>query len=220
MNRKDNQHADYVRDGAWRSRGLFTQRLKPVPYASVSSSVAAFLVGGLQSVLVWPRSIEASLGYGCASQRAATKWFETVSLAMGLTSQDGFTVKPVAILLIEDNPGDTRLVAEALKACPVPVELTVAADGETALSLLRKEESKPDLVILDLNIPKVSGISVLEQYVPKQSPPVVVFSSTWGQTEIRRALELGAREVVHKPIEIHAFIDAVCGIVHKWAARG
>jgi DNA-binding response OmpR family regulator len=129
-------------------------------------------------------------------------------------------VKPVAILLIEDNPGDTRLVAEALKACPVPVELTVVEDGEAALSLLKNEDSKPDLVILDLNIPKVSGISLLEQYEPKDLPPVVVFSSTWGQTEIRRALELGAREVVHKPIDMQAFIDAVCGIVHKWAAPG
>jgi DNA-binding response OmpR family regulator len=124
-------------------------------------------------------------------------------------------VKPVAILLIEDNPGDTRLVEEALKACSVPVELTVAMDGETALSLLKNEEAKPDLVILDLNIPKVSGISVLEQYPPNETP-IVVFSSTWGQTEIRRALALGAREVVHKPIDMQAFIDAVCGIIRKW----
>jgi DNA-binding response OmpR family regulator len=124
-------------------------------------------------------------------------------------------VKPVAILLIEDNPGDTRLVEEALKACSVPVELTVAMDGETALSLLKNEEAKPDLVILDLNIPKVSGISVLEQYPPNETP-IVVFSSTWGQTEIRRALALGASEVVHKPIDMQAFIDAVCGIIRKW----
>lgn len=102
--------------------------------SSVSSSVAAFLVGGFQSVLVGPLSIEASLGYGCAT----TKWSETVPLALGLTSQNGFTMKPVAIPLIEDNPGDMRLVAEALKACPVPVELTVAADGETALSSVKE----------------------------------------------------------------------------------
>ena len=129
-------------------------------------------------------------------------------------------MKPVAILLIEDNPGDTRLVEEALRSCPIPVDLTVATDGEAALSLLANEEVKPDLVILDLNIPKVSGISVLEQYRPKEVPPIVVFSSTWGQTEIGRALALGAREVVHKPIDMKAFIDAVCGIVLKWGAAG
>jgi DNA-binding response OmpR family regulator len=128
-------------------------------------------------------------------------------------------VKPVAVLLIEDNPADIRMVEEALKVCSVPVQLSVAMDGEIALSLLMKEEAKPDVVILDLNIPKISGICVLKQYQPKEVPPVVVFSSTWGQTEIRRALELGAREVVHKPIDVQAFIDAVTGIIRKWAPR-
>jgi len=108
-------------------------------------------------------------------------------------------------------------VEEALKTCSVPVELTVAGDGETALSLLTNEEVKPDLIILDLNIPKVPGLSVLEQYQPKEKPPIVVFSSTWGQMDIRRALTLGAREVVHKPMDVQAFIDAVCGMVRKWA---
>jgi CheY-like chemotaxis protein len=128
-------------------------------------------------------------------------------------------MKPVAILLIEDNPADIRMVEEALKVCPVPVQLSVAMDGEAALTLLGKEEAKPDVIILDLNIPKVSGICVLKQYQPKEMPPVVVFSSTWGQTEIRRALELGAREVVHKPVDLQAFIDAVTGIIRKWAPR-
>jgi two-component system, chemotaxis family, response regulator Rcp1 len=126
-------------------------------------------------------------------------------------------VKTLAVLLIEDNPADIRMVEEALKVCPVPVQLSVAMDGEEALSLLMKEEGQPDVIILDLNIPKVSGICVLKRYQPKGMPPVVVFSSTWGQTEIRRALELGAREVVHKPIDVQAFIDAVTGIIRKWA---
>lgn len=56
----------------------------------------------------------------------------------------------------------------------------------------------PDLVILDLNIPKVSGISVLDQYEPKEAPPIVVFSSTWGQTEIRRALKLFACALTYR----------------------
>jgi chemotaxis family two-component system response regulator Rcp1 len=129
-------------------------------------------------------------------------------------------VKPLAILLVEDNPGDTRLVEEALKGCAVPVQLTVATDGEAALALLQAAEIQPDLIILDLNIPKISGISLLEEYQREEGPPVVVFSSTWGQSEIRRALALGAREVIHKPIDMQAFIDAVCGIVRKWARAG
>jgi two-component system, chemotaxis family, response regulator Rcp1 len=87
-------------------------------------------------------------------------------------------LNPVNILLVEDNPGDIRLVVEALKSCEIPAELTVAADGEKALALLREEVVKPDLVILDLNIPKVSGISLLEQYRSKEKPPIVIFSST------------------------------------------
>ena len=126
-------------------------------------------------------------------------------------------VKPLAILLIEDNPGDSFLVEEALRTCAIPMDITVAEDGEKGLFLLTQGKVDPDLVILDLSIPKISGISVLQQYQPKEKPPVVVFSSTWGETDIRQALEFGAREVVHKPIDVRSFREAVCGIVRKWA---
>lgn len=125
---------------------------------------------------------------------------------------------PVTILLVEDAPGDTQLVKEALEACAIPVTLKVAEDGEQALFFLKNEEIKLDLVILDLNIPKVSGISVLEQYLPAGKPAIVVFSSTWSETEIHRVLALGAREVVHKPIDMRAFREAVCGMVNKWCS--
>jgi Response regulators consisting of a CheY-like receiver domain and a winged-helix DNA-binding domain len=97
------------------------------------------------------------------------------------------------------------------------MEITVAEDGEKGLALLTQGKVDPDLIILDLNIPKISGLSLLQQYQPKEKPPVVVFSSTWGQSDIRKALELGAREVVHKPIDISSFREAVRGIVRKWA---
>ena len=58
---------------------------------------------------------------------------------------------------------------------------------------------------------------MLQQYQPKEKPPVVVFSSTWGETDIRLALSFGAREVVHKPVDVKSFREAVCGIVRKWA---
>lgn len=97
------------------------------------------------------------------------------------------------------------------------MEITVAEDGEKGLSLLTQGRVQPDLVILDLSLPKVSGVSLLEQYHPKETAPVIVFSSTWSETEIRQALSLGAREVVHKPVDIRSFREAVCGIVRKWA---
>ena len=128
-------------------------------------------------------------------------------------------MKPVAILLIEDNPGDAFLVERALQICAIPADITLAPDGERALSLLMQERINPDLIILDLSIPKVSGISVLKEYQPKEKPPVIVFSSTWGQIDIRLALAFGAREVVHKPIDVQSFMDTVCGMVRKWAPR-
>jgi two-component system, chemotaxis family, response regulator Rcp1 len=123
----------------------------------------------------------------------------------------------VIILLVEDAPGDTHLIKEALETCPVPVALTVAEDGEKALTLLTEGEIKPDLVILDLNIPKVSGHSVLEQYHRTEKPPVVVFSSS--KIDILRAMALGASEVVHKPMDVQAFMDAVRGIVRRWGGE-
>ena len=125
-------------------------------------------------------------------------------------------MRTVDILLIEDDPSDTFMVKEALRNCLVPVALTVAGDGEKALSLLTKNGVKPDLVILDLGIPRVSGISFLEKYQPRNRPPVIVFSSSWDQANIHRALTLGVCEVVHKPMSMDAFRDAVCGMVRKW----
>ena len=126
-------------------------------------------------------------------------------------------MKSVTILLVEDVSGDRLLVKEALKACGIPVAITEVEDGEKALSFLTKEESKPDLIILDLNLPKVSGIALLEQYHPKDRPPIVVFSSTWSQIDSKRALALGAREVVHKSMDMKVFRAAVCGMVRRWA---
>src|ERR1022692_4279607 len=89
-----------------------------------------------------------------------------------------------------------------------------------AITLLAAGEIKPNLIILDLNIPKVSGHSVLEQYQPREKPRAVIFSSTWSQIDIQRAIALGAREVVHKPMDVQAFMDAVRGIVSKWGVEG
>jgi CheY-like chemotaxis protein len=64
-------------------------------------------------------------------------------------------------LLVEDNAGDALLVGQALAECPIPVHLHIARDGEQALQILGDPEFKPDLIILDLNIPKISGYAVL-----------------------------------------------------------
>lgn len=112
-----------------------------------------------------------------------------------------------------------RLVREIVAECSVPVQLTVAWDGQEALDLLADPLRKTDLVILDLNIPKVSGLDVLKRYAPKQVP-VVIFSSSFDPKEIRKGLELGAREFVHKPIDFAAFAAALHAILDKWTIEG
>ena len=122
---------------------------------------------------------------------------------------------PVEVLLVEDNAGDAVLIRQTLAESPIPVHLHIARDGEQALIMLANPDFQPDLIILDLNIPRVPGNAVLERYREKTTP-VVVFSSSWNSAEIQHALKLGAREFVQKPTDIQAFIDAVIGIIRKW----
>jgi two-component system, chemotaxis family, response regulator Rcp1 len=122
----------------------------------------------------------------------------------------------VQVLLVEDNAGDALLTGQALANCSVPVKLTIARDGEQALSMLAERNYKPDLIILDLNIPKIPGHVVLERY-PTKTTPVVVFSAHWNDVDLDRAFALGVREYVQKPSDLDAFKTVVCSMVQKWA---
>ena len=121
------------------------------------------------------------------------------------------------ILLVEDNPGDATLVRQALYECPVPVRLHVAGDGQQALRMLTEASLHPDLIILDLNLPKMSGTALLERW-RSDAAPVVVFSSSSNPIEKERCLQLGARDFVTKPIDLEDFTEAVSGIVDLWAS--
>jgi DNA-binding response OmpR family regulator len=123
------------------------------------------------------------------------------------------------VLLIEDNAGDALLVGRILSTYPMPVHLHVVRDGEQAMQVLGEANYKLDLIILDLNIPKLSGFSVLALYHPKLTP-VVVFSASLNQADADRALSLGADEFVHKPMDIDEYRNAVSGMVQKWASHG
>ncbi len=127
-----------------------------------------------------------------------------------------FPQAPVEVLLVEDNEGDVSLVRQSLIECDRPVALTVARDGVEALRLLSVSDFSPDLVILDLNIPRLSGLMVLER-LNHCDTPVVVFSSSCNTAEIRHALTLGARECIRKPMDVGDFINAVCGMIKTWA---
>lgn len=121
------------------------------------------------------------------------------------------------VFLVEDNPADVLLVRVALSQIPFPVKLLVAKDGEQALQMLSSPEFQPQLIILDLNMPRVDGQGVLQQY-RQQNIPIVIFSSSQNKVEVQKALELGAREYVQKPIGFEPYADAVRGMVSRWIA--
>jgi CheY-like chemotaxis protein len=121
----------------------------------------------------------------------------------------------VEVFLVEDNPADVLLVRVALSQVPFPLRLLVANDGEQALKMLGSPEFQPSLIILDLNMPRVDGQTVLKQYQQKKIP-IVIFSSSQNKVEVQKALALGAREYVQKPIGFELYADAVRGIIKRW----
>src|ERR1700735_5134072 len=124
-------------------------------------------------------------------------------------------METVEVFLVEDNPADVLLVRVALSQIPFPLKLLVAKDGEQALKMLGSPDFRPQLIILDLNMPRVDGQTVLQQ-CQKIKIPIVIFSSTQNKAEVQKALALGAREYVQKPIGFEPYADAVRGIVKRW----
>jgi len=125
-------------------------------------------------------------------------------------------MKDTEVLLVEDSVGDVLLTRQFLTE--LPIRLRIARDGLQALLMLADPSFKPALVILDLNIPDISGHEVLARYHPK-NPPVVVFTSSWNESEKVRALAMGAREYVIKPMDLDEYSELVRGMVGRWALR-
>lgn len=131
---------------------------------------------------------------------------------------------PVEILLVEDNPGDVRLTREALKDAKVRNHLHVVDDGVKALQFLRHEGEyadavRPDLILLDLNLPRKSGREVLQEI--KADPallqiPVVVLTSSEADQDIAQAYELHANCFVTKPVDLDQFIAVVRSLEDFW----
>ena len=124
----------------------------------------------------------------------------------------------VDVLLIEDNLGDAVLIRDALNRLPMVVNLHVAMDGHQALLMLSNPHFHPDLIVLDLNIPKISGTALLERWKNNQTP-VVVLSSSLNPGTREFCLASGAREFVAKPVELEEFQEAVARIIEQWGAK-
>ena len=132
--------------------------------------------------------------------------------------------RPVRILLVEDNPADVRLTQEALKEAKVRNEIHVASDGEQAMDFLHKRgknegAKRPDVILLDLNLPRKSGLEVLKE-IKEDSElkriPVVVITSSKAEQDIVRTYNLHANCYVTKPVDLNQFLEVVKSIEDFW----
>ena len=132
----------------------------------------------------------------------------------------------VEILLVEDNPGDVRLTQEALKDNKVRNHLHMVKDGVEALAFLRKEgqyagSPRPDLILLDLNLPRKDGREVLAEIKADQNLrriPVVILTTSKAEEDILRAYDLNANCYITKPVDFDQFIHVVKSIEEFWLA--
>ena len=132
--------------------------------------------------------------------------------------------REIEILLVEDNPGDARLTTEALKEARVRNKLTHIADGIEALALLRQQgkyagAQRPDLILLDLNLPRKDGREVLAEIKADdrlRRIPVVILTTSQAEEDILKAYNLNANCYVSKPVDLDQFIRVVRTIKDFW----
>jgi two-component system, chemotaxis family, response regulator Rcp1 len=131
--------------------------------------------------------------------------------------------RPIEILLVEDNPGDVRLTMEALRESQVNNHLYVARDGVEALSFLREDKAAgqagPDLILLDLNLPRKDGREVLAEIKADpalRSIPVVVLTTSHAEQDVLRSYELQANCYITKPVDLDQFITVVRSVEDFW----
>jgi CheY-like chemotaxis protein len=131
---------------------------------------------------------------------------------------------PIEILLVEDNPGDVRLTQEAVREAKIRNTLNVVNDGEQAIAYVRRQgeyadRPRPDLILLDLNLPRKDGREVLQDL--KSDPdlhriPVVVLTSSEAEQDILRTYDLYANAYVSKPVDLEQFMHVVSSIQDFW----
>jgi chemotaxis family two-component system response regulator Rcp1 len=130
----------------------------------------------------------------------------------------------IEVLLVEDSPGDVRLTREAFKDAKVHINLHVASDGAEAMAFLKREGEhahapRPDLILLDLNLPKKDGREVLEEI--KESPtlktiPVVILTTSASEEDVLRSYRLHANCYITKPVDLDGFLKVVKSIDSFW----
>ncbi|MFT4663602.1 MAG: chemotaxis family two-component system response regulator Rcp1 [Polaribacter sp.] len=132
--------------------------------------------------------------------------------------------RPVNVLLIEDNPGDVRLMQEAFNECRSTIDLTVVMDGLEAIHFLKKENKyedakSPDLILLDLNLPKKSGKEILAEI--KSDPelkriPVIILTTSNSEYDIIKSYDLHVNGFINKPVDFDRFFEIIQHIERFW----
>ncbi|MDH5666910.1 MAG: response regulator [Nitrospira sp.] len=130
----------------------------------------------------------------------------------------------INVLLVEDNPADVRLMKEALMEAQIPYNLYAVNDGQSALDFLRKaglyaEAQRPDLILLDLNIPKVHGLEVLREIKYDSellNIPVIVLTSSEAQQDIDASYGSRANSYVTKPVELEEYFSTMARMNEFW----
>ncbi len=134
------------------------------------------------------------------------------------------TGKLVDILLVEDNPGDVRLTREALKEAKVANELSVVSNGEEALLYLRRQGNfsaapRPDMILLDLNLPRMDGREVLAEIKADQNLkriPVVILTTSSAEKDVLATYNFHANCYITKPVDLEKFLEVVKAVEYFW----
>jgi len=137
---------------------------------------------------------------------------------------NGNFVQPIEILLVEDNPADVRLTTEALKEEKIYNNLYVASDGVEAIAFLHREGKyakavRPDLILLDLNLPKKDGREVLEEIKSDddlKTIPVVVLTVSKSEEDILKSYNLHANCYITKPVDLDQFMKVIRSVQEFW----
>ena len=134
---------------------------------------------------------------------------------------------PIEVLLVEDSPGDVLLTQEAFRAANGAVHLHVASDGVVAMAFLRREGAyvqapRPDLILLDLNLPKMDGREVLALIKADKSLkliPTVILTTSGAEGDIVKSYQLQANSYISKPVQLEAFESVVKSINDYWMTK-
>jgi chemotaxis family two-component system response regulator Rcp1 len=134
---------------------------------------------------------------------------------------------PIDVLLVEDSPGDVRLMQEAFRDANREIQLHVACDGLEAMAFLRRiggyaDAPRPDLILLDLNLPKMDGrevLSKIKQDISLRAIPTVILTTSDAQADVVNSYQLHANCYLRKPVQLEAFDTLVKSINDFWLTR-